>query len=519
MTTPSHVEVLGQLASQLDAYAESHPHLQPYSLLSDASGEDKVLNANAAQVWDQLLREFPDDELALHHVAIIHHGLALRGYRELVVTHQATLPHWKRALECWAKLLRHDPFWNRLRATWIERAKNVGDPVAQRLVDVPLEEFRRRLPAHLLKAHITIIQDMWRQQSGIAKDHLALIVGSDFDAALVRRTRRDVYGLLVGDFQVLLSEQEFRKARELLESYLRIDPANPQALADRLLIGTKEAEKQQGLTAKERRFAADEIWADQLKPFAKVSPRVTPEDALQSASVLSDYYFARGLASREEGYEAGTANVSKAISLVTDAATFMAEACDYERTGQRSVGLYLNICFNFIMLVEGGGQGHAAASRLMTECRRRVPQSAMSYMMEAMLLHLSEDSGGSQSALSKADSLLNKCPDTYATDCLARVRQMIAKGSPRIAALVDESVAAFKVSNFAQAKRVLEQALELAPPDSQTRLEILSYLTVALLRMGSTVAAKSRLNEANRLLVRFPGCTTAELLKNLSAGL
>ncbi|MEK6262132.1 MAG: hypothetical protein AABP62_26340, partial [Planctomycetota bacterium] len=113
-----HAAALRNLANQLEAYAEDHPHLQPFAVLTEATDADRILSRDAASIWDEIARLHPDDPLVWHHLAIIHHGRAYQSYNDLVNTHAQTFGDWSRAFRCWTRLIRQDAFWTHLKEQW-----------------------------------------------------------------------------------------------------------------------------------------------------------------------------------------------------------------------------------------------------------------------------------------------------------------------------------------------------------------------------------------------------------------
>lgn len=231
---------LKELDKSLNAYADKHPHLRPYSILQSSAGVGSVFSKDAAALWQEILKANGDDDVARHHLAVICHGQAFHLLGSAESNHDKTIDFWKAALEHWRLLLDRNGFWDGLRENWLDRRENAkGDLLAEKLLEFDLDGFRRQVPAQLLQVHVRIIQNVHREHPEIARDHIQLIRESKFGDQEVTRALKKIYSQLVGSVESMPVDD----AKKQVEAFLKIEPENLQGLCDRLLLGLKESKE------------------------------------------------------------------------------------------------------------------------------------------------------------------------------------------------------------------------------------------------------------------------------------
>ena len=289
--------LLLDLAAALDVYSRDNPHVTAFETLEQSDGADAVLSSSAAEVWEEVLKIDPGDHLALHHLAVIHHG---RGYQLHLaggVKQLAAVASWRQALAAWESLLRHDEFWTELRAGWQRRdeqgrADKRRDMLAERLMLVDLGAFRRQLPGHLLSVQVSIFKDNYQSDPALAAQHVKLIRESGFEPKLINRLCDDLYATFVTATNELCAGFKFAEARQAVEGYLAVDPVHPAALRDMLQIAgqhykrMKAEEPPVSLEQQRRALEESQPWADKLAVHGD------PAHSIFDAKSLRDYYLA-----------------------------------------------------------------------------------------------------------------------------------------------------------------------------------------------------------------------------------
>ncbi|HET6425113.1 MAG TPA: hypothetical protein VFG20_15610 [Planctomycetaceae bacterium] len=504
MSAP-HTAALRQLASQLDDYAQEHPHLKPFTVLTEAKDENRVLSRDAAAIWDEIAKSRPNDPLAWHHLAVIHHGRAYQSYNDIVKTHAQSFGDWSQAFRCWIKLIRHDPFWSHLKEQWEARSQQKGEMLAQRLVKIDLNEFRRQLAPHLVKVHETIIQDTWQKHSAIAREHLKLILTSDLDADLITRTRAGLYLRIAGDVQDQITKFEFAQVRSAIEAYLELDDSYVQALADRLSVTVAERERLGGFAQTTARFRADEKWAEKLKPWTKPGAKIAPMEAFTAAAALRDFYFEHGLVQLAEANANTDTNRVACVKYLIDANTEFGHAYDFERGGQKSVASYENTALYAVL--RGIQEEHdiTVLTRVSEAYLRRLPTNAGAHAVGAMIAFAKDDVAQCEKALAHAEDLNRKVTSDHGARAISEARQLASQGSPKVARLLKEAGGLIQ-SNPSRAVELYESALRLMSQPSEAKRDALLNLVTAELFRGRSYwdSARRHLREVERMLIQFP---------------
>ena len=92
------------------------PHLNAYAELKTEKPETAdLLNLRAADLFEEICREMPEDPFALHHLAIIYHGLGYQFHLEGKAADEHVIEYWRRGLRSWAR--RSRPSNNYLRCS------------------------------------------------------------------------------------------------------------------------------------------------------------------------------------------------------------------------------------------------------------------------------------------------------------------------------------------------------------------------------------------------------------------
>jgi len=515
MSAP-HTAALRKLASQLDDYAQEHPHLQPFAVLTEAKDEDRILSREAAAIWDEIAKSRPDDPLAWHHLAIIHHGRAYQNYDDLVRTHAQNFGDWSRAFHCWTKLVRHNAFWTYLKEQWELRSQQKGEMLAQRLIKIDLDEFRRQLPPHLIKVHETIIQDTWEKNASIARDHLQLILSSEMDVDLISRTRASLYSRKAGDVADQLTKFEFAKVRSAIEAYLHLDPTYIQALADRWSGTVAEKDRLGTFTQATARFRADETWAEKLKPLTKPGAKVTQMEAFTASAALCDFYFHHGLVLTNEANDVAKTNMTACVKHLIDATTVFGHAHDYERGGQKSVGQYEEAAMYAILLGVREEYDIAALTRVSEAYVRRFGSSAAAHATSAMVHFAKDDIDSCKKAIATAVQLNQKAPTDLGAKAISSAEQLALQGSPKVTRCMKEGQEVLQ-HNPTRARDLFETALGYLKMPSESKRDALFFLAAAEMRCGASYkdSAKRHLREAERMLGAFPSAQLAEVITSL----
>ncbi|MFV1964637.1 MAG: hypothetical protein ACC628_04385 [Pirellulaceae bacterium] len=328
--------------SVVDYYAKV-PHLRAFAQLraSDPASAD-LLNADAAALFEEVRQASPGDPIALHHLAIIHHG---RGYQLHLADGKSTeaIRHWHNGVQAWAALVRNDAFWDRLSGRWRERWEaSRNDMLVERLLRVDLKGFRRQIPGHLLGLHTAIVLESFQSEPAFAKEHMTIALKSDFETADIEAARQRVYTKLLGGIRRLCKAMKFAEARDLVNRYLTMDPDNPKALCDALVVCVAEC-KQEGV--------GDQKVAQRLRRFAQEQTRASSliERAKQDWSVaeaLRDFYLQWADAEHDNGQSYGDVDSPARWKAYREAMRHAKVAVGYERCGDAARRLLLQICWN-----------------------------------------------------------------------------------------------------------------------------------------------------------------------------
>ncbi|MEK6262903.1 MAG: hypothetical protein AABP62_30255, partial [Planctomycetota bacterium] len=400
---------------------------------------------------------------------------------------------------------------------WTLRAQQKGEMLAQQLIKIDLNKFRRQLPTHLIKVHETIIQDTWQKHHLIARDHWQLILSSDLDADLIARARAELYTRVVGDVSDQLTKLEFANVRSAIEAYLQLDPAYVQALADRLSVTVAERDRLGTFTQATARFRTDETWAEKLKPLTKSGPQISPMEAFTAAAALCDFYFHHGLLLTKEANRVTKTNAAACVKYLVDAAQQYGCAHDFERGGQKAATQYEDAAASAIMVGVREEYDSAVLARVSQAYLARFASSAAAHATSAMLHFTKDDIAQCEAAIARAEQLHQKVPTELGGAAISAARQLASQGSPQVTRCLNEGQAALKNNNASRAKELFETALRSLKKPSEAKRDALFFLGVAEMRCGLAQrdSAQRHLREAERLLISFPSAELAEVITNV----
>lgn len=226
-----------QATAALDGLLAGDRHLRAYSELRavDRDRAERILNESAAAVWEEQLRDAPDDAAALHHLAVIYHGLAIEAERAGESDPERLRRHWGRALRCWSALHRHDGFWEGVKERWrAEAAKGKGR--ADFFRPEKWDEFRQRLPKIVLAGLLDQARAAARSRPDRARMYVELAKGCDFPADARDVVRAILYGPYQPDESAAEADGDgaFDEAMDRVDEFLRLDDDYGPARGDAL---------------------------------------------------------------------------------------------------------------------------------------------------------------------------------------------------------------------------------------------------------------------------------------------
>ncbi|MCY2986344.1 MAG: hypothetical protein NTY19_00495 [Planctomycetota bacterium] len=261
-----YATALDELHRAVDAQYARSPHLAVFEELQwDDPEHGDLLSLKAAELFEKIRREHPQDPLALHHLAVIYHGL---GYRLQLAKQDLNSPaivqHWRSGVQAWAALVGEQGFWELLRARWqLQADKNPSDLLTQRLLQVDLTAFRRHIPGHILKLHEGLVRDM------------GIILDSGFEPRVVKSVRKRLFeSLALKDVDGACGAFDFDTARCKAERYLQIDPQYVPALCAVLRVCCEQC-KHLGISG--------ETYERRLKLLAACAPHAEQPELIQQA--------------------------------------------------------------------------------------------------------------------------------------------------------------------------------------------------------------------------------------------
>jgi len=456
-------DTLRGFLTSVEEYHQKTPHLAAFNELSTAKDHDRVLSSQAAELWQTVLRNAPEDPLALHHTAIIRHGTGYRLHLEGGASALQAIDQWKQGVQAWAKLVKNDGFWDGLRQKWEERqSQPKGDMIAERLLTVDLPVFRRQLPKHLLALHANLAEDLAKTNPDLAAGHVKVILESGFSPSEVDWARQRVYRSLVKDVEILCKESQSDEAMERVKGYLRIDPDSAVGMADGLRVCKLEADRR-SMNASEdsvldRLFQGAKAWADH--PALAHAGR----NEVTLAAARSDFYTAWTRCLYQQARRArDEKDITRALRLVEEAFSRAQAAVRCERRGPTALEWYHNVCVlgAFTDLNnDGKSRGLRVSNRMIDAGLELEPNDPELHALRAYYHLIDGDEAACRRELTVAENLNRKSPNEEATGLISQLRGVIDENASfgRIKALIDSAVSAAKRNSFQEALRMMNEA-------------------------------------------------------------
>ena len=424
--------LLHDLGRAIDKQYARAPHLAVYEELGlDDPDRADPLNLRAAELFDAILQQNPEDTLALHHLAVIHHGMGFR----LHMQQQDAVVHWRKGIQAWARLVSNDGFWRELRARWQRQLEaNADDILARQLLQVDLAAFRRRIPRNILRLHSSLLRDCLSSgpgaargriasDHGVACEHMHLILESQFDAAAIESERRYLFHELVGDVHPLCDAQNFSEARDKVELYLKIDPTYVPAVCAGLQICCLEC-KSLGANGenRERRLALLKS-AEHLARHAELVRRAESDRDILANDSLRDFHLAYSQAELESGRDT-TNDMVRRSSAFDRALTQAQRGVKYEHCGHRAHEMIGVVCFwGAIDDINTRGSDLKLARRMIDVGFTANPQDADLAAVNAYYYLRREDEKQFREALEKAEEMNSIANSSAATKIIAQLQE------------------------------------------------------------------------------------------------
>lgn len=456
---------LKELSTALDDYADQHPHVLPYALLEESKGESAILHEDAEKLWDEIAQRLPDDGLAQHHLAVMRHASAFRLLKRDQHGPEAR-ERWLAGLKHWKRVIDSEEFWNHLTKVWTERRDSEkGEKLAERLLSVDLQAFRRALPSQLLKVHVEIIQANISSQPEAARAHISLIRNSGFSEATVRDSLNLVYNMAVGARKNAAPEQ----AAQAIEDYLEIDQGNIRALRDRLEVAIRACDdKQNSVQTRLSAMRAARARADLLKSKSGNSD----PDRDRSREVLRDFYVSWAETCFSEGVRLYNDDQS-ANALFRESCEKAGDACEFETSGMKARTLYRKAVSHVAI---SSSEDPQASLRLVEKAIKRFPKDAANQVSLAQVRLAKGDVSGANSALTAAEKA-NSLGDQEVVAQIKEVRskmEMINEfGSLATVDLLIAAVNRMQKSEWRAAISKFESARRSQPRQNESTLKLL----------------------------------------------
>ena len=234
------LEKLGTFADELNVAIEDDLHLRASSELRTAEGVERVLNPQAASLWEEQLKKDANDPAALHHLAIIHHGRAIERERADDRAWREIEGLYTRALSYWARLCGHGDFWEGVCALWDTLKETGQDSRATRFRADEWRGFRKRLPGLLLRPHVESARNaLLAGDVDAARTHVNIIKNSGFDESDSGNARRSVYSTFKPNESQAVHDNAYEPAVDQIRQFLEADADFADALRDALSLMAK----------------------------------------------------------------------------------------------------------------------------------------------------------------------------------------------------------------------------------------------------------------------------------------
>ncbi len=446
--------LLDQLRRAVDRQYTRSPHLAAFEEfhLEDSERAD-ALSSRAAELFEQIRQQDSSDPLALHHLAVIHHGTGYRMYLDKPDMAGEAISHWKKGLQAWAELVRDDAFWNTLRARWEQHLeKNPDDLLTQRLLQVNLNTFRHHIPNYLLNLHAAIVREHFQTDLDIAQAHLGVILESRFDAVAVENARRRLFEDLVGNVQDMCKSLRFDEARGKAERYVGMDEDYVPALCSvlktccaeckHLSANANHVERRRGLLQACEKYATHGLLRQQA------------DHDLWAAEALRDFYLQGALA---EFHGAKACGDSRRRNAGYDRALeWIKQAVAFERCGQKARELFQVICFAGAMDdINSEGSDRKLARRLLDAGLAAMPRDPELVAVNAYYYLRQGDEKRFRDELRNAETCNAAANNSNAANIIARLHEVAREDgvSRQVQDLMDKAMQAMRRQDFRAALR------------------------------------------------------------------
>jgi len=356
---------LREFRDRVEDYGRRNPYVGAYEALRDGEEVDRVIGLQSVELWEQIVEADRGDGLALHHLAIIHHGAGFHMHG-IGTDRSAAVEQWRRGLQAWKRLLGADSFWAALRRNWEERveASEGADMIAQRLLTVDLQAFRRQIPRHLLGVHAAIVQVCFSTDPELARQHLDLIRNGPFAGPDADRLCGNLYRTFTADLESLCADRRFTEAREKLETLLKIDPENERALLDLLRTTTSEVERMEAdgrpLEERKQRMESAVFAADRLQATGAL-------EQYSAAGAVRDFFCAFALMFVEAARNLPDLHGVRKAPLYEQGLKPAKRALEVETAGDTARIVVAVICFEGTLTDLKFGMGSLDVGRRLTE--------------------------------------------------------------------------------------------------------------------------------------------------------
>jgi len=488
---------LTRFAGELDEVLLHAPHIRASSELAHAEGLEHVLNRRAATIWEEYLDQHADDAAALHHLAIIYHGMAIEAERRGDTDLKTTRRLWQQALEYWRRLWEISDFWEEVKAAW-RAAHAKGDSRGDRFREDEWDAFRRRLPRTLLAPHGDMARQFMDTDPERARMHMSVVRDSGFDASVRDSIRCGLYDAFRPDEERVKRDGTFAEALERIEACLAIDEDFAEALCGAVatVAGWLEFLNKTRTGHEADRARMDEIY-DQGRAYASRPALVAlAESDLLAAAAVARLHMAQYDRCRTQANAfRKKKSLRKAISWYDRAAEAAHAALPYDRTTRNACNGYFFAMWYAIELRLQESKG--TADRDFTTAAGLVDEALEVDSLEpSMLLQKAciEGERGDRRAwreyLDRAREQAERRGDPTMVNLIKQVEDQRA-GARRGQKLFEEGMAAMEAQRYSVAVKKFEEVLENAGDEP-----------VVEFMLGQAYFLTSDLDGAVRLLVR-----------------
>ncbi len=497
-------QILGRFAADVESHHQKSPYLAAYDrLVSEENGVVPLLSLEAADLFSQARADNPADAIALHHLAIIHHGYAIHLHRgsasgDLGLADQA-IEHWRLGLASWAELVKQDKFWETLRTRWQTQFEATpDDKLIERLANkVDFDRLRRALPEQLLDVHLTVIEKTYEDQPQIAKSHLQLIVTSEFDKKHIENVRHRLYKSLVGNVGAMCADLRFSDAEKRLLAYLKIDSDYTTALTDRLMVVSKDCERMENDTSTiEKRIQM----LQRCEATAKHSALRQASEEMIVADSLRRYYHQWAMAhvQRANRVIENSKNVTmqqvlQCVDHLIAASKYTRQAVKFERGGDRARRLHFEACNNGAMLLLNNTESYAKAKSLLDASLEVDSQDPLANVLLAKYYFEKGETTQFKRQLEVAERINSTACNPTATSQLENLRTTASRGTGgrEFMKLLVQAAEYLKSKNFHGALAVCKRAEQyVGSVSDMERSQLYKVMAICCLETGDLHAGK-----------------------------